>query len=98
MKETKDADYKVLEKAMALDEQVHDHVKYVHMMVDEMWNPLQVVNGYLESFETENLTADQKEEIETIKNNVELIEKVVRELTNMEEILREDFDKLFYVK
>lgn len=98
MKDTKDTDYKVLEKAMALDEQVHDHVKYVHMMVDELWNPLQVVNGYMESFDTTNLTAEQKEDLEIVKKNVELIEKVVRELTNMEEILKEDFNKLFYVK
>jgi len=87
-----------MDRALALDGRIEAHLKRVFKTADELWSPLQVLYGLLESFDTSNLTREQEEEFQAIWENTKLMMEKVRDLLKSEETLREDFDKLFFVR
>jgi hypothetical protein len=88
----------LIDRALALDGRIETHLKHVFKTADDLWSPLQVLSGRLESFDTTNFTEEQKAEFETILENTRVLIEKVRELLRKEEKLREDFQKLFFVR
>jgi hypothetical protein len=88
----------LIEKALALDGRIEAHIRHVFKAADDLWSPLQVLYGRLESFDTSSLTGEQKEDFDTILENARLILEKLRDLMKKEEHLKEDFNKLFFVR
>lgn len=87
-----------IETAMLLDSWVQTHVQYAFTLADEMWSPLQVMYGILETFDGSNLTSKQKDDVEDLRKSCRRILNDLKELTHKEETLGGVFDTFFYVK
>jgi CheY-like chemotaxis protein len=62
-------------------EEMKHHEEYVFDVADRLRNPLQRLMGFLELFDTEDLTAEQKKFLEDIRKSVQDLEKGIKKLT-----------------
>jgi len=68
------------------------HKEYVNNMADELRNPLQILRGYLELWDRERLSGDEKEYFERIVKGSKEIEKSIKKMTEGEKP-EEDTDR-----